>query len=460
MGAGVAKFPDMVVVIPGLIGSVLSKDGKALWGTSPGALWQVIAGGALDQLELGGSDNEEDGLGDGIVATALIENVEIVPGLWKQGGYSRLAEYLVQGLHLTRGENYFEFPYDWRRSNKVSAKKLAALISPWLAAWRTNSGNPDAKVVFVVHSMGGLVARYFVECLEGWKVTKTILSFGTPYKGSGNALGFLCNGFAWKIGPIQAFNGTDAIRSFDSVYQLLPTYPFVSDLTGGLKRTFEIDLPNLDRSRAQAAHAFHEQIRTSQAGNALLEDYARSGPKVRPVVGTEQPTIQSATWDGRALSLLTSREGSDQAGDGTVPRVSAFPFELAQSSATYVPNTHSALQSDDAAVGHMRGVLTEADIDTSTYRAAAGASFALHLNDAYLSTEPVRIEVATSDYVQKVDGVIERLDEPSEPLATTLRPETNGRYGTDERLEPGTYRVKLSAGGFHPVEDVFLVAAE
>lgn len=452
-------FPDIVVVIPGLIGSVLSKDGEALWGTSPGALWRVVAGNALEKLELDGADNEEDNLGDGIVATALVENIEIVPGLWKQGGYSRLAESLVQGMHLTRDENYFEFPYDWRRSNRVSAKKLAALIPSWLAAWRTKSGNSQAKIVFVVHSMGGLVARYFVECLEGWKVTKTILSFGTPYKGSGNALGFLCNGFAWKIGPVQAFDGTDALRSFDSIYQLLPTYPFVSLQTGDLKRVSEVDLPNLDPKRAQGAHAFHEEIRIAQARNALLDEYAGSGPQVRPVVGTEQPTIQSATWDGTKLYLLTSRQGDDQAGDGTVPRVSAFPFELAQSSATYVPNTHSALQSDHAAVGHMRGVLTEADIDLKTYRAVVGASFALYLEDAYRSADPVSIEVAVSDYVQKVDGVIDRLDESAEPMSMTLRP-SGDRYRGDVTLQPGTYRVKLSADGFHPVEDVFLVADE
>jgi pimeloyl-ACP methyl ester carboxylesterase len=456
----VAKpFPDIVVVIPGLIGSVLSKDGKALWGTSPGALWRVIAGSALEQLEVGGADNEDDDLGDGIKATALVDNIEIVPGLWKHGGYSRLAERLVQGMHLTPDENYFEFPYDWRRSNRVSAKKLAAFIPSWLAAWRTKSGNPQAKVVFVVHSMGGLVARYFVECLEGWKVTRTILSFGTPYKGSGNALGFLCNGFAWKIGPVQAFDGTDAIRSFDSIYQLLPTYPFVAVQTGDLKRVSEIDLPNLDRKRALAARAFHEEIRTAQESNALLDEYRRSGPQVRPIVGTEQPTIQSAAWDGGTLCLLTSREGDDQPGDGTVPRVSAFPFELAQSSATYVPNTHSALQSDDAAVGHMRGVLTQADIDLTTYRAAIGGTFALYLEDAYRSTDQVRIEVEVSDYVQKVDGVIERFYEPAEPMSTTLRP-SDGRYRADVTLEPGAYRVKLSADGFHPVDDVFLVSAE
>lgn len=446
-------------MIPGLIGSVLSKDGVALWGTSPGALWRVVAGNALDQLELRGADDEEDDLGDGITATSLVENMEIVPGLWKQGGYSRLADRLVQGMNLTRGENYFEFPYDWRRSNRVSAKKLAAAVPEWLAAWRTKSGNPNAKVVFVVHSMGGLVARYFVECLEGWKITKTILSFGTPYKGSGNALGFLCNGFAWKIGPVQAFDGTDAIRSFDSIYQLLPTYPFVAAETGELRRVSEIELPNVDRSRAIAARAFHEEIRTAQERNAATDAYQRSGTQVRPVVGTEQPTIQSAAWDGARLSLLMSHEGSDQPGDGTVPRVSAIPLELAQSSATYVPNMHSALQSDDAAVGHMRGVLTEMDIDPRTYRAALGASFALHIEDAYRSTDSVRIEAVPSEYLQRIDGVIERLDEVSEPIAIALRP-SGDRYCTDETLAPGTYRVRLSAKGFHPVDDVFLVAAE
>ncbi|WFU19455.1 hypothetical protein [Bradyrhizobium sp. CB3481] len=125
-------------------------------------------------------------------------------------------------------------PYDWRRSNRVSARRLAAIVPTWLNAWREKSGNSEAKVVFVVHSMGGLVARHYVECLKGWKMTTTILSFGTPYKGSGNALGFLCNGFAWKIGPVKAFDGTDVLRSFDSVYQLLPTYPFVKEPGQGL----------------------------------------------------------------------------------------------------------------------------------------------------------------------------------------------------------------------------------
>lgn len=453
------KYPDIVVVVPGLIGSVLSKDGKPLWGTSPGALYRILRGDAMRQLALTGTDDETDDIGDGIAATALVDNLEIIPGLWKQGGYSRLEAGLTASVGLIPGENYFTFPYDWRRSNRVSARKLLAVVPRWLNAWREKSGNSGAKVVFVVHSMGGLVARHYIECLDGWKTTRTILSFGTPYKGSGNALGFLCNGFTWKIGPVEAFDGTDALRSFDSVYQLLPTYPFVKEPGQDLKRVFELDLPNLDRARAVAAHAFHEEIRIAQEKNARSDEYRRSGPRVRPVIGTEQPTVQSAAWDGSMLTTLMVRDDADGSGDGTVPRVSALPLELGFDSAAYVPNTHSALQSDEVSFGHMRGVLTEGDVDPRTYRAGLGRTFSLYLEDAYRSGQPVRIEATTSDYVQAIDGVLERVDEVAGPIAVKLRP-ANNRYRVDLPLGPGAYRVRLSADLFHPVEDVFLVVAD
>ena len=235
---------DLVVVIPGLVGSVLSKDGKAIWGNSVGAAWRLVAGNALGILELNADDDERDDLEDGIAATELVPNVQLIPGLWKLEGYSILAEKLINGMRLVRNENYREFAYDWRRSNRVSAKKLAAILPIWLKEWREKSGNSEAKVVFVVHSMGGLVAGYFIECLEGWKTTRTLLSFGTPYRGSGNALGFLCNGFSWDIGPLKAFDGTEAIRSLIRCISFCPCTPFIDSGDKELARVSELALPN------------------------------------------------------------------------------------------------------------------------------------------------------------------------------------------------------------------------
>ena len=64
-------------------------------------------------------------------------------------------------------------------------------------------GSPDAKLVLVGHSMGGLVARYFLECLDGWRDTRRLVTFGTPYRGSLNALNFLVHGLQKKLGPFK-----------------------------------------------------------------------------------------------------------------------------------------------------------------------------------------------------------------------------------------------------------------
>ncbi|MGY4172644.1 esterase/lipase family protein [Bradyrhizobium sp. USDA 4529] len=455
-----AVFPDLVIVIPGLIGSVLEKDGRAVWGYTLGAAWRVVAGNALDLLELKGADDERDDLGDGIKTTGMISDVQLIPGLWKLEGYSILAEKLVGDMKLIRNENYREFPYDWRRSNRVSAKKLAALAPEWLREWREKSGNAQAKVTFVVHSMGGLVARYYIECLGGWKTTRTLLSFGTPYRGSGNALGYICNGFSWDVGPLKTFDGTKAIRSFDSVYQLLPTYPFVDVGSKDLARIGDLALPNLDRRRASAAAAFHHEIESAQAANAKDEAYAMSGPKVRPVVGIEQPTLQSAKFDGTALAMLRSLGGRDLKGDGTVPRPSAIPVELAQQSASYVATTHSALQSDHGALGHVRGVLTEADIDLSKFREVGVGTLGLDLQDAYAADKTVEISAIPSDYVQSIPGRITRLDAAQQETTITLRPTGGDRYVGSVKLPTGLYRVNFAEVGFHPVSDVFLVLEE
>ena len=65
-----------------------------------------------------------------------------------------------------------------------SPRRLKEQTDRWLWEWRRES--PEAKLILVGHSMGGLVARYFLECLEGWRDTRQLVTFGTPYRGSLN----------------------------------------------------------------------------------------------------------------------------------------------------------------------------------------------------------------------------------------------------------------------------------
>jgi triacylglycerol esterase/lipase EstA (alpha/beta hydrolase family) len=67
--------------------------------------------------------------------------------------------------------------------------------------------------------MGGLVARYYLEVLEGWRDCRALITFGTPYRGSANALNYLANGYKKLFLDL-----TEVMRSFSSIYQL-PYFP-------------------------------------------------------------------------------------------------------------------------------------------------------------------------------------------------------------------------------------------
>ena len=93
-----ATFPDLVILLPGITGSVLANvKGKEVWGLSAGAVWRAITslGGSITGLELAGDDVD-----DGVTATRLVPDVTLVPGLVKIDGYSRVTDYLVRQLGL------------------------------------------------------------------------------------------------------------------------------------------------------------------------------------------------------------------------------------------------------------------------------------------------------------------------------------------------------------------------
>ncbi len=285
-----------------------------------------------------------------------------------------------------------------------------------------------------------------------------MVSFGTPYRGSGNAVDFLCNGFVWKVGPVSAFDGTDALRSFDSLHQLLPIYPFVEQGGTALARLTEVSHRYLDGARVLKAKAFHDEMAAARKSNGGDPAYAAAASRIRPVVGVNQPTWQSAVLKDGIMTPLRTHEGTELGGDGTVSRISAIPIEDEETSATYFATTHSALQSVPAALEHLRGVMTGAAIDLRRFRSdkGGGASIRLAIRDAYRADEPFVLEAAPSSYRQTLNGIVERLDEPAEPRRLVLRPRDDVPPCRD-LAAPGPLPRVRPGQGLTPVEDIFLV---
>ena len=99
------KMRDMVIVLPGIAGSVLQKDGKDVWAPSSQAAWRMISSGAgsLRGLQLGTDDPTLEDLGDGIRATRIVVGPHILPRLEKAVGYSRLRQMLQSEFQMTPG---------------------------------------------------------------------------------------------------------------------------------------------------------------------------------------------------------------------------------------------------------------------------------------------------------------------------------------------------------------------
>ena len=456
-----AKQPlgDVVVLLPGILGSVLRRDGHDVWAPSGGAVWRALRslGRSLHDLELGADNPQVDDLGDGVTATRLVPDVHLVPGLWGIDGYTRIKRTIAARFDVIEGQNWFDFPYDWRRDNRVAARQLLEHAPRWLRDWRSHSGNSDAKLVIVAHSMGGLVATHYLEVLGGWQDTRCLVTFGTPFRGSLNALDFLTNGFKKGIGPV-GLDLTRLLRSLTSVYQLLPRYPCVDTGSGSLRRIGEIaDLPGVDQGRAAAALRFHLDI------DRVIEERGGIGGAIHPIVGILQPTLQSAVVSDGKVSLLRSYEGNDHGGDGTVPRPSATPVALSdQGREIFVADRHASIQNRDGALTQLSGILSAKP--TARFRSDE-RGMSLDIDDLYLRDEPISFTVTADEPPRVVAATVVEVSSGRELASIIIERDGDGRFrGELASLSPGTYRLSATSAEDNdriaPVTDLFLVPGD
>jgi Lecithin:cholesterol acyltransferase len=453
---------DVVVCLPGITGSVLQKGGRDVWNISGGAVISALTtlGRSIADLKLENDSPDVDDLGDGITAPTVIRDVHLIPGLWRIDGYTKHVRSIEETFDVTRGKNLFEFPYDWRRDNRVAARRLKQQTDKWLKEWRASSGAADAKLVLVAHSMGGLISRYFLECLDGWRDTRTLVTFGTPYRGSVSALDVLANGK-----HIAFFDLAELARSFTAIFQLLPTYPCYDDGSGKLEYLDRTDVPHLDRARATAALDFHREIVAAVEEHRKDSTYVEGGYDLARIVGFKQPTNQSAVRDGDRLKILKTIGGEDPGGDGTVPRPSATPLEYTDDQgATFSAERHASLQNDDHLLLQLAGVLTGNSIDWTKFRGIVPTiDLSLDVADLYSTSDPVLVRVLPEeDPGDPLVAVAVDVETGEERARRSLTQRDDGWYDAElGALPQAVYRVTVFGGGMvDPVTELFTVLSE
>lgn len=143
----------IVILLPGIMGSFLEKEDKAIW-----INYFRFATGGLTKLAISDNDN--------ITATGVIKTA-----------YSDLAEYLSADYDVV------VFPFDWRRPLALAGKQLAAFVEELKKEF-------TVTISLAGHSMGGLVIRdVIINHASTWKWLNEQPNFrtlllGTPWLGS------------------------------------------------------------------------------------------------------------------------------------------------------------------------------------------------------------------------------------------------------------------------------------
>ncbi len=219
-----------VVVIHGVFGGRLQhvSSGEEYW---PGP-WSQLLWGDYQALALPIDTQSLRPAPDALRPAGITDSVAgrdfygaLLQVLQEAGGY-RPAQ---PGRPASVGEHrFYVFSYDWRQDNVATARRLDDFIE----AIRRDYGDPALKVDLVAHSMGGLMARYYLrygrnDVLDGndfplnpagaAKVRRVIL-LGTPSLGSVSALQNLLTGFRVGLGRIPP----EVLATMPSAYQLLP----------------------------------------------------------------------------------------------------------------------------------------------------------------------------------------------------------------------------------------------
>jgi pimeloyl-ACP methyl ester carboxylesterase len=258
-----------LVVIPGFAGSKLrhKNSNKLVWGD--------FSSLPLNLLEWVKHFDELSYPNDNLEPAGIMDKIVWLEGFAKLDQYTRMLDALQQWGYQAdqrvpeEDRNVYAFDYDWRQDNRISARQLRDSIERW------RSFHPGATAWIIAHSMGGLVARWYIEHeggKDGNRVGRLFL-LGSPWDGSPKALYVLFYGFntfiRLRLGVTGIPQRTRALlRTLPSIYQLLPHFrPFLNFANGNTVVDFANDIGWLDSAEEEQlfldAQRFNQQLSTN-----------------------------------------------------------------------------------------------------------------------------------------------------------------------------------------------------
>jgi pimeloyl-ACP methyl ester carboxylesterase len=227
-----SKVP--LIIIPGFGGSELQVKNDTHWSQPDGhggiythdykageEVWLNIP-----EARALGNDDYFDILrlkSDGLTPEADLE----VTSNYNLTSYGPMVSYFLNNGY-TLNKDLFYFSYDWRKDLSIASVNLDQRINDI----KTQTGSP--KVDIVAHSMGGLISRSYISDPTKAQNLRKLVTLGTPYLGSLNALNAIIYGQCQTKRDFSQLSDTiclgldttevkDVMNNLSGGYQLIPS---------------------------------------------------------------------------------------------------------------------------------------------------------------------------------------------------------------------------------------------
>ena len=244
-----------LILIPGIGGSELKVAEDTIWNkdNGHGGIFNRAYGKGevvwLNEPEARaiGEDDYFDILrmkSDGVTSEALLT----LTGNLLARAYQYTIDFFIANEY-TLNKDLFVFPYDWRKDISTTKTELDNRIG------QIKDQTGSTKVDIVAHSMGGLVARYYIADPQKATNVRKLFTLGTPYLGTVKFLKAIRYGYCIlaEVGPfclsIAPSEMKDVIQNMVSGYQLAPSqtyFNFYSDEDNSHPYPYRTDIGSLN----------------------------------------------------------------------------------------------------------------------------------------------------------------------------------------------------------------------
>ncbi len=389
------SFKNPVIFIPGIGGSELKTTQDIVWSQDDGhggTFSHAYSSGEKiwinqDEAAKLGDDDYFDVLRlkeDGVTSEAQLS----LTGNLTSFGYDQIEPFFEE-LGYVKNIDFFIFPYDWRKDVRSTKDSLDNLVE----TAKTTSGKSEVDIV--THSMGGLIARYYISDSEKASKIGKLIELGVPHLGAVSGLKAILNGsnitynfYGLSVPIIPESQVKDVFRNSVSAFQLLPSklyYDFYTNSDKTLPYPFS-DERDIDNDKVTGSLNFSQikNLLANLSTNMIVFNFAEqfhdlidpilnqsNNVKIYTIGGTGFDTLGQIheTWLIKwPIQLIPITDEIKIDGDETVPIYSTIPKNNTKdiTGATkiyYVAQKHGDLvRKTGLAMETVKAILNEGDI--------------------------------------------------------------------------------------------------